>query len=157
VHLAEQLHRLRLRRDNRFRRETRSPFTFSTNLYSTRLVSAADFSASRRPTASTRAALVFGSFEQPGTASITTTQPGDLLAAGYGAANTPTFTPAFPFTALSPTSAALGSVTRSIYSNWWIAPNGGSYKTGGTLSAARVDGRARGLQSRPLARGTRLW
>ncbi|HMC68299.1 MAG TPA: Ig-like domain-containing protein, partial [Mycobacteriales bacterium] len=110
--------------------------TFSTSLYSTRLVSAADFSGIASTNRVDTSGTVFGSSNSPATPSVATTQPGDLLAAGFGSVNNATFTPSFPFTALSPTSAALGSVTRSIYSSWWIAPNSGSYKTGGTLSAA---------------------
>jgi hypothetical protein len=46
------------------------------------------------------------------------------------------FTPAFPFTGLTPTGTLLGTVVRNIYSSWWIAPNPGTYKASGVLSAA---------------------
>jgi hypothetical protein len=110
--------------------------TFSTSLYSTRLVSAADFSGIASTNRVDTSGTVFGSSNSPGTATIATTQPGELLAAGFGSANSATFTQGFPFTGLTPTGTALGSVARSIYSSWWIAPNSGSYKAGGTLSAA---------------------
>jgi len=110
--------------------------TFSTSLYSTRMVSAADFSGIASTNRVDTGIGTIGSSASPATASLTTTQPGELLAAGFGAANNAVFTPTFPFTALTPTGTALGSVARNIYSSWWIAPNAGSYKTGGTLSAA---------------------
>jgi len=110
--------------------------TFSTSLYSTRMVSAADFSGIASTNRVDTSAGALGSSNAPSSPTITTTQPGDLLAAGFGSANSAIFTPAFPFTGLTPTGAALGSVTRSIYSSWWLAPNSGSYKASGTLSAA---------------------
>jgi hypothetical protein len=110
--------------------------TFSTSLYSTRLISAADFSGIASTNRLDTSAGVFGSSAAPSTPTITTTQPGDLLVAGFGSANSTTFTPAFPFSALTPTTTALGTVARSIYSAWWIAPGSGSYKATGTLTAA---------------------
>jgi hypothetical protein len=110
--------------------------TFSTSLYSARLISAADFSGIASSNRLDTSSSVFGSSNSPSTATITTTQPGDLLIAGFGAATNTTFTPAFPFTALTPNNAALGSVARSIYNAWWLAPNTGSYKATGTLTAA---------------------
>jgi hypothetical protein len=100
------------------------------------MLSAADFSGIASANRLDIGAGAIGSSASPATPTITTTQPGELLVAGFGAANAGTFTPAFPFTPLTPTTTTLGSVARSIYSAWWIAPNSGTYKSSGTLSAA---------------------
>jgi hypothetical protein len=110
--------------------------TFSASLYSTRMVSAADFTGIASANRVDTGVGAIGSSAAPSTLTLTTGQPGELLAAGFGSANNAVFTPAFPFTALTPTGTLLGTVARTIYSSWWIAPNIGTYKASGTLSAA---------------------
>jgi len=110
--------------------------TFSASLYSTRMVSAADFTGIASTNRVDTGVGAIGSSAAPSTLTLTTGQPGELLAAGFGSANNAVFTPAFPFTALTPTGTLLGTVARNIYSSWWIAPNIGTYKASGTLSAA---------------------
>jgi fibronectin type 3 domain-containing protein len=110
--------------------------TFSVSLFTTRMISAADFSGIASTNRVDLATTSIGSSATPSTLSLTTALPGELLVAGFGSTNATTFTSTFPFSALTPTSATLGSVTRSSYTAWWTAPSSSAYKASGTFAAA---------------------
>jgi hypothetical protein len=108
--------------------------TFSANLFTTRMISAADFSGIAQTGRVDLATTNLGSSTTPSTLALTTTTPGELLTAGFATTSAATLTPTFPFTTLTPQSATLGTVTRSSYPTWATAPTPATYKATATLT-----------------------